>query len=179
MAPVESFAMLYSYTDLGLFCAIAALGWGLSLATYRLIAHRYEWPMGSWHANIPIIPVLLGLIPAALAGLYAMNRLYNGAVVDALAIPALGLIGAILWTGVLRVASQVSLFLAPAAAGLLFLTWIGGPDNLQLSTIREGVRQEMRELREQMGLPPSKAELQRRLEQDLPSLPQRKSQPIQ
>jgi hypothetical protein len=172
-----------SYTDLGFLASIAAFGFGLSLASYRLFASRYEWPMGEWHAQRPALPILIGLIAMAMAGIYAMNRLYIGQVGDALAIPAFGFAAAILWTGLLRVGSQVSLFLAPAAAGLLFLAWIGGPDNLQASTIRENVRQEMRELREQLGLPPSKAELQRRLEQprdgEQPTLPLRRSQPVQ
>jgi hypothetical protein len=171
------------YSDLAFYASIAAFGLGLSLATYRLFASRYEWPMGEWHAQRPALPILIGLITMILAGLYAMNRLYIGQVGDALAIPAFGLAAAILWTGALRVGSQVSLFLAPAAAGLLFIAWIGGPDNLQASTIREGVRQEMRELREQLGLPPSKAELQRRFEQptdrEPTTLPLRKSQPVQ
>jgi hypothetical protein len=172
--------MVYTYNDLAFYLSIVAFGMGLSLATYRLFASRYEWPMGEWQTHRPVLPILLGLIPIALAILYAMNRLYNGLVTDALAIPAFGFAFAIFWTGLLRVGSQVSLILAPAAAGLLFIAWIGGPDNLQASTIRDSVRQEMKELRDQLGLPPSKAELQRRLDQQRETdVPLRRSQPVQ
>ena len=172
--------MVYTYTDLAFYLSIIAFGMGLSLATYRVFAGRYEWPMGEWQMHRPVLPILIGVLAMALACLYAMNRLYNGLATDALAIPAFGIAFAIIWTGLLRVGSQVSLFLAPVAAAFLFIAWIGGPDNLQAATVREGIRQEMKELREQLGLPPSKAELQRRL--DLPreqELPLRRSQPVQ
>jgi hypothetical protein len=177
-----------SYADLAFYTSIATFGFGLSLATYRLFASRYEWPMGEWHAQRPALPILIGLVAMILAGLYAMNRAYIGQFTDALSIPAFGFAWAIFWTGLLRVGSQVSLFLAPAAASLLFIAWIGGPDNLQATTIRDGVRQEMRELREQLGLPPAKGDTQRRIEQqrfdtprdtDQPTLPLRRSQPVQ
>ena len=41
--------------------AVASLGWGLSLATYRLFARSNGWPMGALHADLPIIPVLIGM----------------------------------------------------------------------------------------------------------------------
>ena len=46
--------------------AVAAVGWGLSLATYRLFARSRSWPMGALQADLPFIPVLIGL-----AGLFA------------------------------------------------------------------------------------------------------------
>jgi hypothetical protein len=172
--------MVYTYTDLAFYLSILAFGMGLSLASYRLFAGRYEWPMGEWQAHRPVLPILIGLLAMALAALYAMNRLYNGLVTDALAIPAFGVAFAILWTGMLRVGSQVSLFLAPVAAAFLFIAWIGGPDNLQAATVRESIRQEMKELRDQLGLPPSKSELQRRLDGTRDQeLPLRRSQPVQ
>ena len=35
--------------------AVAALGWGLSLATYRLFARTRSWPMGALQADIQVI----------------------------------------------------------------------------------------------------------------------------
>ena len=46
--------------------AVAALGWGLSLATYRLFARSRGWPMGALQADLPFVPVLIGL-----AGLFS------------------------------------------------------------------------------------------------------------
>ena len=43
-------------SDLPFVFAVLALGWGLSLATYRMFASRYEWPMGKWHADRPGLP---------------------------------------------------------------------------------------------------------------------------
>jgi hypothetical protein len=39
--------------------AVASLGWGLSLATYRLFARSNGWPMGALHADLPVVPVLI------------------------------------------------------------------------------------------------------------------------
>lgn len=49
--------------------AVAALGWGLSLATYRLFARSRGWPMGALQADLPFVPVLIGL-----AGLFYFLR---------------------------------------------------------------------------------------------------------
>jgi len=46
--------------------AVAALGWGLSLATYRLFARSKGWPMGALQTDLPFVPVLIGL-----AGLFS------------------------------------------------------------------------------------------------------------
>jgi hypothetical protein len=106
------------------FLAVLSLGWGLSLATYRLFARRRAWPMGTWQAELPFLPVLIGLI-GLLAGLAfaAVRGAGDGGVVIIL----LGLILAALWTGLLRVGSQVSLFLAPIATFLLLLGWLAVP----------------------------------------------------
>ncbi len=102
--------------------AIAALGWGLSLSTYRLFAQRNGWPMGALQADLPFIPVLLGLI-AFLAGLsFAAARGYD---YGGLAIVISGVLLAVFWTGFLRVGSQISLFLAPVAAFFLMIGWLG------------------------------------------------------
>jgi len=118
--------MPFIYTDLPFFLAVAAFGWGLSLATYRMFAERYQWPMGAWHRNRPALPVLLGLVAFVCAALFAWARgLSNvpGAAWAGLSIVLFGLVLAIVWTGFLRVASQLSLFLAPVAAILLLLGW--------------------------------------------------------
>src|SRR5688572_20203378 len=54
--------------------AVAALGWGLSLATYRFFAARHAWPTGALHIDFPAIPVLLGLIAIVTAFVFASMR---------------------------------------------------------------------------------------------------------
>jgi len=101
--------------------AMAAFGWGLSLATYRLFARRNHWPMGALHADLPAIPILIGLF-ALLAGLlFAASR---GAEYGGWVIVGCGFLLALFWTGFLRVGSQISIFLAPAAAILLLIGWV-------------------------------------------------------
>lgn len=104
--------------------AIAAFGWGLSLATYRLFARRYNWPMGSLQADLPVIPILLGLAALVASIGYAAARGvdYGGGVII-----VCGLLLAVFWTGFLRVGSQISLFLAPWAGFLLLLGWLAEP----------------------------------------------------
>lgn len=100
--------------------ASAAFGWGLSLATYRLFAVRNGWPMGEVQSDAPVIAVLLGLFAIIAAFLFAAAR---GTDYGGWAILVMGLLLALFWTGFLRVASQLSLFLAPIAAILLLLGW--------------------------------------------------------
>lgn len=141
------------YTDLPFFLAILAFGWGLSLATYRMFAERYQWPMGNWHRNRPALPVLIGLLAFLAAALFAWARGLSsvpGATWAGLSIVLFGLILAIFWTGFLRVASQVSLILAPVAAVLLMVTWFGGPDALEYHTVRSEIR-ELRQMLEESG----------------------------
>jgi hypothetical protein len=104
--------------------AIGAFGWGLSLATYRLFARRNGWPMGSLQADLPAIPILLGLaaLLAAIAFAAARGVEYGGWV-----IVVCGLLFAVFWTGFLRVGSQISLFLAPWAGFILLLGWLAEP----------------------------------------------------
>lgn len=104
--------------------AIAAFGWGLSLATYRLFAKRNGWPMGSLQADLPFIPILLGLAALVAAIGYAAAR---GADYGGWVIVVSGLLLAVFWTGFLRVGSQISLFLAPWAGFLLLLGWLAEP----------------------------------------------------
>ncbi len=106
--------------DLLLCTAAGAFGWGLSLATYRMFALHYGWPMGVIQVNWPAVPVLLGLV-SLIVGF--ASAILNGGEVGGWVVLAGGLVLAIVWTGLLRVASQTSLFLAPAAAGLVILGW--------------------------------------------------------
>ena len=103
------------------FLAIMAFGLGMSLATYRLFAIRYAWPMGAFHADLPAVPIMIGLVSIVVGILYAAA---NADTVGWLIIGA-GIILSILWTSLLRVGSQLSLFLAPLAMGLLLLGWLG------------------------------------------------------
>ncbi|MCU0955399.1 MAG: hypothetical protein MUC37_12525 [Hyphomicrobium sp.] len=107
--------------------AVAALGWGLSLATYRMFARRNGWPLGSLQADLPAVPVVLGLA-AFLAGLlFAAAR---GGEDGGFIILLFGVLLAIFWTGFLRVGSQISLFLAPIAMGLLLVAWFSDFDKV-------------------------------------------------
>lgn len=108
--------------------AVVAFGLGLSLATYRVFAWHNRWPMGMLHADLPAIPVLLGLISLLAGAAFAIAR---GPETGGWVIVAGGLLLAVLWTGFLRVASQVALFLAPFAAFLLLLGWFAVPLGLQ------------------------------------------------
>lgn len=104
--------------------AVAAFGLGLSLATYRFIALRQGWPMGAFHADMPWLPLLIGLASLLLAVLFAAAR---GTAAGGWVIILFGTLLAIFWTGFLRVGSQISLFLAPAAAVLLIMSWLAVP----------------------------------------------------
>lgn len=104
--------------------AIAAMGWGLSLFTYRFFARRNDWPMGSAHANAPAIPTIVGGAAVISAIVFAASL---GAAEGGWLIVALGSLLALLWTGIARVGSQVSLFLAPLAMGFLLFGWLAGP----------------------------------------------------
>jgi hypothetical protein len=104
--------------------AAAALGLGLSLSTYRLFARRMGWPMGALHAELPFIPVLIGIFSLLVGFLFAAAR---GTDLGGWYIVAAGILLAVSWTALLRVGSQVSLFLAPIAAGVLVLGYLGFP----------------------------------------------------
>jgi hypothetical protein len=104
--------------------AVAALGWGLSLATYRLFALRHGWPMGALQIDFPAIPALLGLFAIIIAVFFALAR---GADSGGWVIVLFGILLAIFWTGFLRVGSQISLFLAPIATVLLIAGWLSLP----------------------------------------------------
>jgi hypothetical protein len=110
--------------DILFLLAIGAIGWGLSLASYRFFALRNNWPMGVLHADLPIVPFLVGALAIAVAAVYAVDRgLTDG---GGGVIILFGLLLWLFWTGFLRVGSQISLFLAPLAAVLLAVVWLGG-----------------------------------------------------
>lgn len=111
--------------DIGFVLAVVAFGWGLSLASYRAVASRHDWPMGRWQVEWTAMPITLGLLCALLAGLYATARGYGGHTLSAWAIPAFGLAWAVFWTGFLRVGAQSALLLAPPAALWLLMRWLG------------------------------------------------------
>jgi hypothetical protein len=109
--------------DVGFVLAVAAFGWGLSLATYRLFAGLLGWPMGLWQQERHGLTVLLGLIVTAVSASFAGARGYGGHMASAVAIPAFGLAWALFWTGFLRAGAQLALFAGPAAAILLIVWW--------------------------------------------------------
>ena len=104
--------------------AVAAFGWGLSLATYRLFARSNAWPMGALQSDLPVVPVLVGILGLAAGLMFATAR---GADEGGWVIIAFGLLLAVVWTGFLRVGSQISLLLAPVATFLLLLGWLSVP----------------------------------------------------
>ena len=71
-------------------------------------------------ADKPVMAVLIGLFAVAAGFLFAAAR---GSDAGGWSILLFGLVLAFLWTAVLRVGSQMSLFLAPLAAVMLLLGW--------------------------------------------------------
>ena len=100
--------------------AIGALGWGASLATYRALAARNGWPMGTLQAQQPAVAVALGVISLGLGIVFAAAR---GGMQGGWVILLFGLALGVFWTGFLRVGAQTSLLLAPLAAVLLLIGW--------------------------------------------------------
>jgi hypothetical protein len=100
--------------------AIGALGWGASLATYRALAMRNGWPMGTLQSEQPALPILIGVISlgAGIAFAAARGGMHGGWV-----ILVFGLALGVFWSGFLRVGAQTALLLAPLAAAVLVLGW--------------------------------------------------------
>jgi hypothetical protein len=109
------------------FLATAAFGWGLSLATYRMVANHNGWPMGDPQAHHPLFVSLVGIVALITSFLFATHG-QNGPVTVGWSIIGLGLLFALFWTGFLRVAAQTALFLAPLATFLLVLGWASTDD---------------------------------------------------
>lgn len=103
------------------YLAMMAFGFGLSLATYRLFAMRNSWPMGAFHADLPAVPIMIGLVSLVVGVLFAASV----GDVRGWMILGLGFVLWLVWTSLLRVGSQLSLFLAPLATGLLLMGWLG------------------------------------------------------
>ena len=110
--------------DLLFFLAVGALGWGLSLATYRPVAQLNGWPLGAAQTALPALTLATGLL-SALAGLIFAIAL--GPVHGGLVILMFGLALAVFWSGFLRVGAQSALLLAPLSAVALLIAWIAGP----------------------------------------------------
>jgi len=110
------------FVDVLFLLAAAAIGLGLSLATYRIFAVQNEWPMGELQRNKPLVPILLGVFALVIGFLFAAAR---GPEFGGWWIIGAGVVFAVFWTGFMRVAGQISLVLAPAATVLLLLGWIG------------------------------------------------------
>jgi hypothetical protein len=108
-----------SVFDLAFILAVGAVGWGLSLATYRAFARRYDWPMGRWQAERPALTLAIGGACAVLGVLSALVRLSNGDTAGGTLIVLFGIGWATFWTGFLRTGAQSALLLAPPAALIL------------------------------------------------------------
>jgi hypothetical protein len=104
--------------------AVGALGWGLSLVSYRFFAIRLGWPMGALHIDFPAVPLLLGLVSVAFGAWVAVVRGPDG---GGWIIALFGVLLAAFWIGFLRVGSQISLILAPLATILLIVVWLAEP----------------------------------------------------
>lgn len=104
--------------------AVGALGWGLSLATYSLVARRQQWAMGALQIDFPAVPAVIGLVAVLTALAFAVDR---GTDSGGWVIVLFGILLAVFWTGFLRIGSQISLLLAPAAMVLLVLGWLSLP----------------------------------------------------
>ncbi len=140
------------YVDVPFYLAVAAVGFGLSLVTYRLFARHYQWPMGTWQEHHPTLPVAIGLLSLLVGALFATARWLDGGMYASAAIGVFGLALAIFWTAFLRVASQTSLILAPVSAALLFVAWNYGTSALQYHTVRSEIRELRQQLEDQFGL---------------------------
>jgi hypothetical protein len=110
-----------SVADVGFILAVGALGWGLSLVTYRALATRQGWPMGTWHTRAPQLPIAIGAVCMVLAVWAATRRIGSDDGTSGWLILLFGLAWAVFWTGFLRVGAQSALLLAPVAALLLLL----------------------------------------------------------
>ena len=81
--------------DLLFFMAVGALGWGLSLATYRPVARWNGWPVGTAHATVPAVTMTLGILSAAIGLIFALAR---GPMHGGMVILVFGVALAIFWS---------------------------------------------------------------------------------
>ncbi len=110
------------YIDVLFLVASLTLGFGVSLATYRIFAERNNWPMGKVHTQRALVPAMFGGFAIVIALLFAGARAYH-TFYGGLVILLCGAAWAFFWTGFMRVGSQISLFLAPFGALVLMMAW--------------------------------------------------------
>jgi hypothetical protein len=103
------------------FLAVGAIGWGLSLATYRPLAMRVGWPLGKAQERVPALTCIIAVLSIA-SGLIVAGT--HGAQHGGVAMILLGIALAVFWSGFLRVGAQSALLLAPLAALALTLSWL-------------------------------------------------------
>ncbi len=60
--------------DLLFFLAVGAVGWGLSLATYRAVARWNGWPLGTAQTTVPALTMTVGILSAAIGLVFALAR---------------------------------------------------------------------------------------------------------
>ncbi len=113
--------------DLVFFLAVGALGWGLSLATYRPVAQLNGWPLGAAQTALPALTLGTGLVSAFIGLIFAIAR---GPMHGGLVILMFGLALAVFWSGFLRVGAQSALLLAPLSALALLIAWSAGSPGL-------------------------------------------------
>lgn len=100
--------------------AVGAIGWGLALATYRPIALRAGWPLGTAQAMVPALTLVIALVSIAAGLAFAVAR---GPLHGGLIIVIFGVALAVFWSGFLRVGAQSALLLAPLAVLALLISW--------------------------------------------------------
>lgn len=105
------------------FLAVGALGWGLSLATYRPVAQLNGWPLGAAQTALPALTLATGVVSALIGLVFALAR---GPLHGGLVILLFGLALAVFWSGFLRVGAQSALLLAPLSALALLIAWSAG-----------------------------------------------------
>jgi hypothetical protein len=99
--------------DQSFLLAVGAIGWGLSLATYRPLALRAGWPLGKAQERVPALTLIVAGLSIVTGLAVAGDR---GALSGGVAIVLLGIALAVFWSGFLRVGAQSALLLAPLAA---------------------------------------------------------------
>ena len=109
--------------DLVFFLAVGALGWGLSLATYRPVAQLNGWPLGAAQTALPALTLGAGVVSALIGLGFAIAR---GPAHGGLVILVFGLALAVFWSGFLRVGAQSALLLAPLSALALLIASSAG-----------------------------------------------------
>jgi hypothetical protein len=107
--------------DQSFLLAVGAIGWGLSLATYRPLAIRAGWPLGKAQERVPALTLIVAALSIGAGLIVAGTR---GALHGGVAMVLLGIALAVFWSGFLRVGAQSALFLAPLAAIALALGWL-------------------------------------------------------